>query len=232
MLESVSSRIGFRTSEVKGTQFLINGKAVLLKGTNMHEHDPVTGHTIDETTMLKDIRLMKMHNINAVRTSHYPQPERFYELCDQYGLYLIDEANIESHGIGYDKDKTLADKPEWLDQHMLRTVRMVERDKNHPSVIIWSLGNEAGDGQNFVATYKWIKERDKTRPVQYERAEKNTNTHLRDTLIYGARCIPQLKNWNSMRKMPGNQDMTGLLSCANMLIQWVTAPVTSRITGM
>ncbi len=132
VLESVSSQIGFRTTEVKGTQFLINGKAVLLKGTNMHEHDPVTGHTIDETTMLKDIRLMKMHNINAVRTSHYPQPERFYELCDQYGLYLIDEANIESHGIGYDKDKTLADKPEWLDQHMFRTVRMLERDKNHP----------------------------------------------------------------------------------------------------
>ena len=94
VLESVSSRIGFRTSEVRGTQFLINGKAVLLKGTNLHEHDPMTGHTIDETTMLKDIRLMKMHNINAVRTSHYPEPERFYELCDQYGLYLIDEANI------------------------------------------------------------------------------------------------------------------------------------------
>jgi len=176
VLESVSSQIGFRTTEVKGTQFLINGKVVLLKGTNMHEHDPVNGHTIDEALMLKDIRLMKMHNINAVRTSHYPQPERFYELCDQYGLYLIDEANIESHGIGYDKDQTLAGKPEWLDQHMLRTSRMVERDKNHPSVIIWSLGNEAGDGQNFVATYKWIRERDKTRPVQYERAEKITGT--------------------------------------------------------
>ena len=184
VLESVSSRIGFRTTEVKGTQFLINGKAVLLKGTNMHEHDPVTGHTIDETTMLKDIRLMKMHNINAVRTSHYPQPERFYELCDQYGLYLIDEANIESHGIGYDKDQTLADKPEWLGQHMFRTVRMLERDKNHPSVVIWSLGNEAGDGQNFVATFNWIKERDKTRPVQYERAEKITNSPERHTDIW------------------------------------------------
>ena len=184
VLECVSTRIGFRTSEVKETQFLINGKAVLLKGTNMHEHDPVTGHTIDETTMLTDIRLMKMHNINAVRTSHYPQPERFYELCDQFGLYLIDEANIESHGIGYDKDKTLAGKPEWLDQQMLRTSRMLERDKNHPSVIIWSLGNEAGDGQNFVATYNWIKERDKTRPVQYERAEKMTNTPERHTDIW------------------------------------------------
>ncbi len=184
VLESVSSRIGFRTAEVKGNQFLINGRAVHLKGTNMHEHDPVSGHTIDETLMLKDIKLMKMHNINAVRTSHYPQPERFYELCDEYGLYLIDEANIESHGIGYHPDVTLAHKPEWLDQHMMRTVNMVERDKNHPSVITWSLGNEAGDGQNFVATYKWIRGRDDSRPVQYERAEKSTHTPERHTDIW------------------------------------------------
>jgi len=184
VLESISSRIGFRTSEVKDGRFLLNGKAIYLKGTNMHEHDPVTGHTIDEALMLKDIRLMKMNNINAVRTSHYPQPERFYELCDEYGLYLIDEANIESHGIGYHPDITLAGRPEWLGQHMLRTVRAVERDKNHPSVIIWSLGNEAGDGQNFVETYKWIKERDTSRPVQYERAEKATRTTERHTDIW------------------------------------------------
>lgn len=184
VLESVSSRIGFRTTEVKDGRFLVNGKAIYLKGTNMHEHDPVNGHTIDEALMLKDIRLMKMNNINAVRTSHYPQPERFYELCDEYGLYLIDEANIESHGIGYNPDVTLAHRPEWLGQHMFRTVRMVERDKNHPSVIIWSLGNEAGDGQNFVATYKWIKGRDDSRPVQYERAEKWTRTTERHTDIW------------------------------------------------
>jgi len=184
VLESVSSRIGFRTSEVIGTQFLINGKAVHLKGTNMHEHDAVRGHTIDEAMMLRDIRLMKMHNINAVRTSHYPQPERFYELWDQYGMYIIDEANVESHGIGYNKDRTLGGKPEWLAQHMMRTQRMVERDKNHPSIIIWSLGNEAGDGQNFVETYNWIKGRDKSRPVQYERAEKSTNTTERHTDIW------------------------------------------------
>ena len=184
VLESVSSRIGFRTSEVKGGRFLLNGKAIYLKGTNMHEHDPVRGHSIDEALMLKDIRLMKMNNINAVRTSHYPQPERFYELCDEYGLYLIDEANIESHGIGYHPDITLANRPEWLGQHMFRTVRMVERDKNHPSVIIWSLGNEAGDGQNFVETYKWIKGRDESRPVQYERAEKSTRTNERHTDIW------------------------------------------------
>jgi len=184
VLESVSSKIGFRTSEVKDGRFLVNGKAIYLKGTNMHEHDPVSGHTIDEALMLKDIRLMKMNNINAVRTSHYPQPERFYELCDEYGLYLIGEANIESHGIGYNPDVTLAHRPEWLGQHMFRTVRMVERDKNHPSVIIWSLGNEAGDGQNFVETYKWIKGRDDSRPVQYERAEKWTRTPERHTDIW------------------------------------------------
>lgn len=182
--ESISSRIGFRTTEVRDGRFMINGKAVHLKGTNIHEHDPVSGQTIDEALMLKDIRLMKMHNLNAVRTSHYPQPERFYELCDEYGIYLIDEANIESHGIGYHPDVTLAHRPEWFGQHMLRTVRMVERDKNHPSIIIWSLGNEAGDGQNFVETYKWIKGRDDTRPVQYERAEKATRTTERHTEIW------------------------------------------------
>ncbi len=184
VLESVSSPVGFRSAEVKEGRFMINGKAVNLKGTNLHEHDAVNGHTIDEALMIKDIRLMKMNNINAVRTSHYPQPERFYELCDQYGLYLVDEANIESHGIGYNPDVTLAHKPEWQAQHMMRTQRMVERDKNHPSIITWSLGNEAGDGQNFVDTYKWIKSRDDSRPVQYERAEKLTHTTERHTDIW------------------------------------------------
>ncbi len=205
VLESVSTRIGFRTAEINGGQFLINGRAVNLKGTNMHEHDPVTGHTIDEALMLKDIRLMKMHNINAVRTSHYPQPERFYDLCDEFGLYLIDEANIESHGIGYNPDVTLAHKPEWLEQHMFRTVRMVERDKNHPSVITWSLGNEAGDGQNFVATYKWIKQRDDSRPVQYERAEKITHTTERHTDIWCPMYarIDYLENYGRNAGKPG-----------------------------
>ena len=129
----------------------------LLKGTNMHEHDDVNGHVVDEATILKDIRVMKSNNINAVRTSHYPQQELWYEMCDKYGLYLIDEADIESHGIGYDKDVTLADKPEWAAAHLDRMQRMVERDKNHPSVIIWSMGNEAGDGHNFLNGYKWIK---------------------------------------------------------------------------
>ena len=183
VLESVSTKVGFRKVEIVNSQLLVNGVAIRLKGTNMHEHNDVTGHVIDEATILKDIRVMKSNNINAVRTSHYPQQELWYEMCDKYGLYLIDEADIESHGIGYDKDVTIADKPEWTAAHLDRMQRMVERDKNHPSVIIWSLGNEAGDGHNFLNNYKWTKGRDNTRPVQYERAEKSTNTTERHTDI-------------------------------------------------
>lgn len=184
ILESVSSKVGFRKVEIINSQLLVNGVAILIKGTNMHEHDDVNGHVVDEAMILKDIRVMKSNNINAVRTSHYPQQELWYEMCDKYGLYLVDEADIESHGIGYDKDVTIADKPEWAAAHLNRMQRMVERDKNHPSVIIWSMGNEAGDGNNFLNGYKWIKGRDATRPVQYERAEKSTNATERHTDIW------------------------------------------------
>jgi beta-galactosidase len=183
-LESVSSRIGFRKVEIVNSQLLVNGQAIRLKGTNMHEHHEVNGHVIDEATVLKDIKVMKSYNINAVRTSHYPQQEFWYEMCDKYGLYLIDEADIESHGMGYNKDVTLADKPDWEATHLNRMQRMVERDKNHPSIIIWSMGNEAGDGHNFLNGYNWIKGRDNTRPVQYERAEHSTNTTERHTDIW------------------------------------------------
>jgi beta-galactosidase len=183
MIECVSTKVGFRKVEIINSQLLVNGVPIYLKGTNMHEHHDVEGHVVDEATILKDIRVMKSHNINAVRTSHYPQQELWYEMCDKYGLYLIDEADIESHGTGYNKDVTLADKPEWAAAHLDRMQRMVERDKNHPSVIIWSMGNEAGDGHNFLNGYKWIKQRDMTRPVQYERAEKETNTTERHTDI-------------------------------------------------
>jgi beta-galactosidase len=183
-MESVTCKTGFRSVEIKDAQLLVNGRAIYLKGVNLHEHHDVNGHVIDRATILKDIRVMKSHNINAVRTSHYPQQELWYEMCDLYGLYVIDEANIESHGIGYDKDVTLGDKPEWAAAHLDRMVRMVERDKNHPSVIIWSMGNEAGDGHNFLAGYNWIKSRDDSRPVQYERAEKSTNTTERHTDIW------------------------------------------------
>ena len=178
ILESAGCRMGFRKSEIKDGQFLVNGIPVLLKGVNRHEHDPVNGHVISKEMMLKDIKLMKEANINTVRTCHYPDDPVWYDLCDEYGLYMIDEANVESHGMGYDPDKTLGNNPEWKEAHMNRTIRMVERDKNHPSVIIWSLGNEAGNGCNFVATYDWIKNRDHSRPVQYERAETGYNTDI------------------------------------------------------
>ena len=176
--EYLSSRVGFRTSEIKYGQLLINGKPILIKGVDRHEHDEYRGHVMTEEIMLKDIELMKLYNVNAVRTSHYPNDPRWYELCDQYGIYVVDEANIESHGMGYQPDRTLGNNPMFMKSHLDRTIRMVERDKNHPSVIIWSLGNEAGDGVCFDATYDWIKQRDLSRPVQYERAESGRNTDL------------------------------------------------------
>jgi beta-galactosidase len=168
-IEVVKCRIGFRKVEIKNGQLLVNGIPIYLKGVNRHEHDPITGRYVREDSMVKDIQLMKKFNINAVRTSHYPNTPLWYELCDEHGLYVIDEANIESHGVEpYNPDKTLTDKPEWQQAYLDRTIRMVERDKNHPCVVIWSLGNENGFGQNFVATYKWIKEKDPSRPVQSE----------------------------------------------------------------
>jgi beta-galactosidase len=166
--ETIEQEIGFRTAEIVNGRFLINGRHVRLKGVNLHEHHDKKGHVVDEETMLTDIRLMQGANMNAVRNSHYPQPERWYELTSEYGLYVVDEANIESHGYGYDHDKTLGNKPHWMPHHLDRTQRMLERSKNFPSVVIWSLGNEAGDGVNLGATYKWIKSRDLSRPVQYE----------------------------------------------------------------
>lgn len=169
--------IGFRKVEIKEGQLLVNGQPILLKGTNRHEHDPLTGHTISETSMINDLKIMKSFNINAVRTSHYPNDPAFYALTDLYGFYVVDEANIESHGMGYGKE-SLANFPEWEAAHMNRTERMYQRDKNHPSIIIWSLGNEAGNGPNFEKTYQWLKQIDPTRPVQYERAQWAWNTDI------------------------------------------------------
>jgi beta-galactosidase len=176
-LEAVPVNIGFREVELKEGNLLVNGQRVLFKGVNRHETDPDRGQAITVEGMEKDIFLMKRNNINAVRCAHYPNQPAWYDLCDRYGIYLIDEANIESHGMGYD-ERTLAKVPEWADAHMNRTVRMLERDKNHPSVIIWSLGNEAGDGPNFEATSAWIKQRDPSRPVHYERAEMRPHTDI------------------------------------------------------
>jgi beta-galactosidase len=191
-VESVGCRIGFRSVEIRGGQLLVNGVPVIIKGVNRHEHDPVEGHVVGEDAMRNDIRLMKQLNINAVRSSHYPNAPRWYELCDEYGLYVIDEANIESHGVDFAPDTTLANKPEWQTLHLDRTVRMVERDKNHPSIIIWSLGNEAGDGLNFRTTYAWIKRRDPSRPVQYEPAGLEAHTDIYAPMY--AR-IPALKRY-------------------------------------
>ncbi|MFZ0426686.1 MAG: glycoside hydrolase family 2 TIM barrel-domain containing protein [Acidobacteriota bacterium] len=177
-LEFIPAYFGFRSSEIKGGQLLVNGVPILIKGVDRHEHDPDTGHTLSRESMIRDIRLMKQNNINAVRTSHYPNSPLWYDLCDRYGLYLVDEANIESHGMGYNPNRTLGNNPSWKKAHMERTIRMVERDKNHPSVIIWSLGNEAGDGVNFEATSAWVHERDPYRPVQYERAELRPHTDI------------------------------------------------------
>jgi len=176
-VELLGCKVGFRNVEIKDGQLLVNGVPILLKGVNRHEHDEYTGHVVSEESMLNDIRLMKQFNINAVRTCHYPNDPRWYELCDQYGLYVIDEANIESHGMGYD-EKSLAKNPDWKEAHLDRMMRMVERDKNHPSVIIWSLGNEAGDGINFTAVADWTRQRDKSRPIHYERAGTGPNTDI------------------------------------------------------
>ncbi len=176
-IEVVRQDVGFRTIEITEQQLKVNGKAVTLKGVNLHEHHDVMGHVVDEATMLEDIRVMKSHNINAVRTSHYPQPERWYELCNQHGLYVIDEANIESHGMGYGKE-SLAKDEAWKAAHLYRTRNMFERDKNQPCIIIWSLGNEAGNGVNFYATYDYLKGMDDSRPVQYERAGQDRNTDI------------------------------------------------------
>ncbi|MCT4638764.1 MAG: DUF4981 domain-containing protein [Bacteroidales bacterium] len=171
--EITSVDVGFREVEIKNKQLHVNGVPVTIRGVNRHEHDPVTGRVITVESMIEDIKLMKKFNINAVRCSHYPNRPEWYKLCDKYGLYVIDEANIEAHGSDpYNKEKTLADKPEWQHAFLERTRRMVERDKNHPSIIVWSLGNETGYGKNFEYTYRWVKERDKSRPVQSEDAGK------------------------------------------------------------
>lgn len=179
-IEAVAAKIGFRTVEIRQGKLLVNGQRITLKGVNAQEHDPETGHVVSEALTMKDIRLWKENNINAVRLSHYPRGARFYELCDEHGLYVVDEANIESHGMYYG-EHSLAKKPNWEKAHVERMVRLVERDKNHPSVIIWSMGNEGGNGVNFYAGYKAMKAHDPAqRPVQYERTYKDHDASLFD----------------------------------------------------
>ncbi len=177
-LESFVHPFGFRIVEMKNGQQLINGVPVTFKGVNRHEHDQFTGRTITVESMLRDIELMKQFNINAVRTSHYPNRSEWYSLCDEYGLYLIDEANIESHGMMYHEDRTLANYPEWENQFMERMSRMVIRDRNFTSIVTWSLGNESGYGKHFETIYDWTKAFDPTRPVQYEGGGFNAKSDI------------------------------------------------------
>ena len=177
VLEVIPANVGFRKVEIRDGDLLVNGRRILIKGVNRHEFEPDRGQAITPASMEKDIQVMKQFNINAMRCCHYPNQPAWYDLCDRYGIYLIDEADIESHGMGFGPE-TLAKNPDWADAHLNRTVRMVERDKNHPSVIIWSLGNEAGDGPNFEATSKWIHQRDPSRPVHYEPAGRRPHTDI------------------------------------------------------
>lgn len=166
--DSRSSKIGFREIEIRGGEFLVNGQPVLLYGVNRHDHDRYTGKVVSRDAMRKDVEMMKQFNFNAVRTSHYPNDPYFYDLCDEYGLYVIDEANLETHGIG----SVLSNDPAWSTAHIERALRMAKRDKNHPSIIMWSLGNESGDGPNHAAMSAWLKEYDPTRPIHYEGAQR------------------------------------------------------------
>jgi len=183
-LEATSLDIGFRSVEIKNAQLLINGIAVTFKGVNLHEHDAITGHVVSEKRILEDLQLMKANNINAIRCSHYPQQPAFYRLADRLGFYVIDEANIETHGMGAEHQDEIeasvhpAYLPEWKAQHLDRIERMYQRDKNYACIITWSLGNEAGNGENFKAAYRWLKAKDATRPVQYEQAHAHENTDI------------------------------------------------------
>ena len=177
VVEVIPVKVGFRKIELKNSQILVNGQPVLFKGANRHEMDPDGGYVVSKERMIQDIQIMKKFNINAVRTCHYPDDNFWYDLCDKYGIYVVAEANIESHGMGYD-EQTLAKNPSYKKAHMERNQRNVQRNFNHPSIIFWSLGNEAGYGPNFEAAYDWVKNEDPSRAVQYEQAGKDGKTDI------------------------------------------------------
>ena len=206
VVEVISSRVGFRRVEIVDGQLLINGVAIYIKGVNRCETHPLTGRYVDHETMLKDITMMKRFNINAVRTSHYPNDPYWLDLCDRYGLYVVDEANIEAHGMKFHPCgfSAITDNPQWEAAFLDRTERMFERDKNHPSVIIWSLGNEAGDGKNFEITYQWLKRHDSTRPVQYQPAWWRSHTDI---------VCPMYKDIDFLRKYHDRDPTRPLILC-------------------
>jgi beta-galactosidase len=180
LVELAGCKTGFRKMEIKNKQFLINGMPIIIRGVNMHEHHESYGHYVDEITKLKDLRLLKQFNFNAIRTCHYPQNPEIYKLCDKYGIYVVDEVNLEAHDLdGFDRTRHPSFIADWKGQHLDRTARMFERDKNHACVINWSLGNESDFGPNYEATYDWLKEHDKAkRPVQCDRAGERSFTDM------------------------------------------------------
>ena len=195
--EIIQVKVGFRKVEIKNKQLLVNGQPVLLKGANRHEMDPDAGYNVSEKRMIQDIMMMKRLNINAVRTCHYPDDPRWYDLCDKYGLYVVAEANQESHGFQYGDDAA-AKKPEFAKQIMERNQHNVSMFYNHPSIITWSLGNETVMGDNFLQAYKWIKSQDKTRPVQYEQAHRGEGTDIFCPMYYPvSACEKYAKDPNS-----------------------------------
>ncbi len=203
VIETVRQKIGFRSMEIKDGQMLVNGKSIRLRGVNRHEHDPELGKVMTEKMMLKDIILMKQANINAVRTCHYPNVTRWYELCDSLGLYVIDETDIEEHGLR----GTLASDPDWAAAFLDRAIRMAERDKNHPSIIMWSLGNEAGYGPNFAANSAWLHDFDPTRPVHYEGAQGLNGAPDPSTVDVISRFYPRVREEYLNPGEPEGSDM-------------------------
>ena len=184
VLEAVCKQVGFRYIEIKGGQLLVNGQPILIKGADRHELDPDGGYNVSVERMIQDIKIMKQLNINAVRTCHYPDDPRWYDLCDQYGIYLTAESNLESHGMGYG-EKTLAKNPAFEQMHIERQQGNMISFRNHPSIIVWSLGNEAGYGPNFEKAYDWVKAFDNTRPVQYEQARHDGKTDIFCPMYFG-----------------------------------------------
>lgn len=237
VIEVVPFNVGFRRFEMKQidqvaengkpyTVLLFNGQPVKFKGVNIHEHNPETGHYVTEELMRKDFELMKQNNINAVRLCHYPQDRKFYELCDEYGLYVYDEVNIESHGMYYSLKKggTLGNNPEWLIPHMDRTMNMYERNKNYPSVTFWSLGNEAGNGYNFYQTYLYLKDKEinsMNRPVNYERALWEWNTDMYVPQYPSAEWLEEIGRKGSDRPVaPSEYSHAMGNSSGNLWDQW------------
>lgn len=199
VLEVIPVKVSFRKVELKNAQILVNGQPILIKGANRHEMDPDGGYVVSRERMIQDIQMMKMFNLNAVRTCHYPDNNLWYELCDQYGLYVVAEANIESHGMGYGKN-TLAKREDYKKAHLERNQRNVQRCFNHPSVIIWSLGNEAGYGPNFEAAYDWVKAEDPSRAVQYEQAGTKGKTDIYCPMYAGYQWCENYSKDNKYQK--------------------------------